>query len=139
MRTSGDADVVALLGSERDGGFAEAVTVDVAQVHDVSGSPLRDAELACLPIAYGTATGVLNRGRARSGECVVVTGASGGVGIDLVADVVAGELFTPWPGLVSRRGRIVVAGAIAGPVVPLDLRQLYLQQRMIIGSTMHPR
>ena len=189
---SPDADVVALLGSERDGGFAEAVVVDAEQVHDVSGSPLSDAELACLPIAYGTAAGMLRRGRAAPGECVVVTGASGGVGvalvqlaaasglrvvalstrdkaaqlialgadsvvdrhsgaltddlvaaapagIDLVADVVGGDLFSIWPGVTSRRGRIVVAGAIAGPVVTLDLRPLYLQQRQIIGSTMHTR
>ncbi len=189
---SPDADVVALLGSERDGGFAEAVVVDAAQVHDVSDSPLTEAELACLPIAYGTAAGMLARGRAADGECVVVTGASGGVGvalvqlaaaaglrvvalsthdkaerliklgadvvvdrhsstltddlaaaapngIDLVADVVGGETFSIWPGVVSRRGRIVVAGAIAGPVVTLDLRPLYLQQRQIIGSTMHTR
>ncbi|MGB9373050.1 MAG: zinc-binding dehydrogenase [Jiangellales bacterium] len=189
---SPDADVIALLGSERDGGFAEAVVVDAAQVHDVSGSPLTDAQLACLPIAYGTAAGMLARGRAADGECVVVTGASGGVGvalvqlaaaaglrvvalstrdkaerlielgadavvdrhsstltddlaaaapngIDLVADVVGGETFSIWPGVVSRRGRIVVAGAIAGPVVTLDLRPLYLQQRQIIGSTMHTR
>lgn len=189
---SPDADVVALLGSERDGGFAEAVVVDSEQVHDVSDAPLRDAELACLPIAYGTAMGMLTRGRAANGECVVVTGASGGVGvalvqlaaaaglrvvalsthdkaehlielgadtvvdrhsstltddlaaaaptgIDLVADVVGGGLFSIWPGVISRRGRIVVAGAIAGPVVTLDLRPLYLQQRQIIGSTMHTR
>ena len=32
-----------------------------------------------------------------------------------------------------------MAGAIAGPVVRLDLRQVYLQQRQIIGSTMHTR
>ncbi len=34
-------------------------------------------------------------------------------------------------------GRLVTAGAIAGPVVALDLRRLYLQQRRLIGSTMH--
>lgn len=34
-------------------------------------------------------------------------------------------------------GRLVTAGAIAGAVVSLDLRQLYLHQRQLIGSTMH--
>ncbi|MGI9621725.1 MAG: zinc-binding dehydrogenase, partial [Acidimicrobiales bacterium] len=36
-------------------------------------------------------------------------------------------------------GRLVVAGAVAGPVVDLDLRRLYLRQRRITGSTMHTR
>jgi NADPH:quinone reductase-like Zn-dependent oxidoreductase len=187
-----DGDVVALLGSERDGGFADYVVADVAQVHDVSASPLEDTELAAMPIAYGTALGLLARGRAREGETVLVTGASGGVGValvqlaharglrvvalstadkaerlralgadvvldrrstslpadvaaaaprglDVVADVVGGEMFSTWPSLLARRGRIAVAGAIAGPLVRLDLRQVYLQQRQIIGSTMHTR
>ena len=60
-------------------------------------------------------------------------------GLDLVADVVGGEMFSVWPALLARRGRIAVAGAIAGPLVRLDLRQVYLQQRQIIGSTMHTR
>jgi NADPH:quinone reductase-like Zn-dependent oxidoreductase len=34
-------------------------------------------------------------------------------------------------------GRVVTAGAIAGPVVSLDLRRLYLAHRTIVGSTMH--
>ena len=29
------------------------------------------------------------------------------------------------------------AGAIGGPVVPFDIRRLYLHQRTLIGSTMH--
>jgi len=32
---------------------------------------------------------------------------------------------------------LVTAGAIAGPVVPFDIRRLYLHQRTIVGSTMH--
>jgi NADPH:quinone reductase-like Zn-dependent oxidoreductase len=187
-----DADPVAILGSEYDGGFAECCVVAQQDVHDVTSSPLSDVELACLPIAYGTAAGMLGRGRAASGETVVVTGASGGVGtalvqlasaaglvvvavsteskasqlvdlgastvvdrrsarladdiaaaapggVDLVADVVGGPLFHLWPGLLARRGRVVVAGAFAGAVVSIDLRQLYLGQRRIIGSTMHTR
>ena len=31
----------------------------------------------------------------------------------------------------------MIAGAIAGPVVRLDLRVLYLRRRRLIGSTMH--
>lgn len=35
-----DAPIVAVLGSEFDGGFAEYTVVDAARVHDVSASPL---------------------------------------------------------------------------------------------------
>jgi NADPH:quinone reductase-like Zn-dependent oxidoreductase len=187
-----DADPVAILGSEYDGGFAEYCVVSRDAVHDVTTSPLSDVELASMPIAYGTAAGMLGRAGARAGETVVVTGASGGVGtalvqlaaaadltvvavstadkgprltalgaravvdrrsprladdiaaaassgVHLVADVVGGPLFSLWPGVLARRGRIVVAGGFAGPVVSIDLRQLYLGQKRIIGSTMHTR
>lgn len=182
--------LVGVLGSEYDGGFAELVVVAADRVHDMSGSPLTDEELACLPIAYGTATGMLERGAVRGGETVLVTGASGGVGLaavqlaaargcrvvaqtsadkedlvrasgaavildrsagdlaaqlgrlvpgglDAVVDVVGGPLLpTLLPGLRDG-GRWVVAGAVAGPVVSLDLRRLYLHDLRLIGSTMH--
>ena len=189
---SPDAEPDDILGSERDGGFAELVVVDAADVHDVTDSPLGDAELAALPIAHGTAMGMLLRAAVGAGERAVVTGASGGVGlaavqlaramdlevvavstadkaellreqgavavvdrrsddlaadvreaaggpVDVVVDVVGGSTFGDWPALLTRGGRIVVAGAIAGPVVWIDLRHVYLEQRRIIGSTMHTR
>lgn len=184
------AELLAVMGSEFDGGFAEYVVVDAGHIHDVSASPLTDAQLATLPTAYGTAMGMLHRAAVSPGERLVATGASGGVGlaivqlaaamevhvialstsdktellerhgaaavvdrrseqlvadlhraagdpVNVVADVVGGSLFQTWPGLLSRHGRIVVAGAIAGPIVALDLRQLYLGLRRIVGSTMH--
>jgi len=79
-----EANPVGLMGSERDGGYAQYVCAPAAQVHDVSASPLTDGELAALPTAYGTALGMLERGRVRAGETVLVTGASGGVGLALV-------------------------------------------------------
>ncbi|WP_434099830.1 zinc-binding dehydrogenase [Streptomyces viridosporus] len=79
-----DAPPVGLLGSERDGGFADYVVVDADRLHDMSASPLSDQELAALPVAYGTAMGMLERAEIRSGETVLVTGASGGVGLALV-------------------------------------------------------
>lgn len=79
-----DANPVGLMGSERDGGYAEFVTAPVERVHDVTGSPLTDDQLATLPTAYGTALGMIERGRLREGETVLVSGASGGVGIALV-------------------------------------------------------
>lgn len=79
-----DAPPVGLLGSEADGGFAEYVVVKADQAHDVTESPLSGAELAALPVAFGTAMGMLERAGVTSGEIVVVTGASGGVGLALV-------------------------------------------------------
>ncbi|MEU3740046.1 zinc-binding dehydrogenase [Streptomyces sp. NPDC032198] len=79
-----DANPVGLMGSERDGGYAEYVTAPAQRVHDVTGSPLTDDQLASLPTAYGTALGMIERGRLRKGETALVSGASGGVGLALV-------------------------------------------------------
>ncbi|HEY2223919.1 zinc-binding dehydrogenase [Actinomycetospora sp.] len=67
------------LGSERDGGFAELVTVPVGNAHAVRGD-LDDAELASLPTAATTAMRMLGRAGLARAETVLVTGASGGVG-----------------------------------------------------------
>ncbi|WP_114593907.1 zinc-binding dehydrogenase [Euzebya pacifica] len=184
-------ELQAFLGSERDGAFAEYVVVDASHAHDVSDSPLSDAQLACLPTAYGTAMGMLERAGVAAGQVLLVTGASGGVGtalvqlgaargaevvavtsaghadavrtagahhlvlrgegdlgdavrevlegrgVDVVADVVGGPAFGQVLGTLSPGGSLVIAGAIAGPNVQLDLRQLYLPNRRIIGSTLH--
>lgn len=79
-----DANPVGLMGSERDGGYAEYVTAPAHHAHDVTGSPLSDAQLAALPTAYGTALGMIERGGVHEGDSVLVTGASGGVGLALV-------------------------------------------------------
>lgn len=79
-----NASPVGYLGSEADGGFAQYVAVDVSHAHDVHDSPLSDEQLACLPVAFGTAIGMLERAKVRTGETVLVTGASGGVGLALV-------------------------------------------------------
>ncbi|GAA2622984.1 zinc-binding dehydrogenase [Streptomyces axinellae] len=78
-----DANPVGLMGSERDGGYAEYVTAPAERAHDVTDSPLTDDQLASLPTAYGTALGMIERGRLRKGETVLVSGASGGVGLAL--------------------------------------------------------
>lgn len=184
-----DANPVGLLGRERDGGYAEYVTVRAERVHRVDESPLSDAELACLPTAYGTALGMLERGAVRPGETVVVTGASGGVGlalvqlatargadviaitsvgklsavrgagaieavdrnenaweqittdhaagIDAVLDVVAGEAVASALSCLRDGGRWVVAGALGGYRIDLDVRRLYLHNIALVGSSMH--
>ncbi len=175
---------VELIGSEVDGGFAQFHVCSVQRLHDVTHSPLSDAQLACLPTAYGTAMGMINRAECEAGERVLVTGSSGGVGsaaiqllvdrgchvvartspskvaavesvgasevsvrgvesvsemeeVDAVIDVVGGDEFGDLVDRLRDGGRLATAGAIAGPVVTLDLRRLYLRQRRLIGSTMH--
>jgi NADPH:quinone reductase-like Zn-dependent oxidoreductase len=185
-----DARPGAVMGSERDGGFAEYVAVPAERAHPVDGSPLLDVELAALPIAYGTALGMLERGAVADGHTVLVTGASGGVGLaavqlarargarvvavcsgdkaaavrqagaddvvdrgrghlvadagaaspagyEVVIDVVAGTTVGPGLGLLRPGGRWVVAGALGGWAVDLDVRRLYLANLSLVGSTMH--
>ncbi len=79
-----NASPVGYLGSEADGGFADYVVVDATHAYDVHDSPLSDEELACLPVAFGTAMAMLDRAHAVAGETLLVTGASGGVGLALV-------------------------------------------------------
>ncbi|MFE7439648.1 zinc-binding dehydrogenase [Streptomyces chartreusis] len=79
-----EANPVGLMGSERDGGYAEYVTAAAERAHDMTGSPLTDDQLATLPTAYGTALGMIERGRLQEQETVLVSGASGGVGLALV-------------------------------------------------------
>ncbi|WP_261400029.1 alcohol dehydrogenase family protein [Leisingera daeponensis] len=66
-------------GSECDGGFAQYARVAGRHAHPVSSS-LTDAELASFPCSYSTAENMLTRANVQSGETVLVTGASGGVG-----------------------------------------------------------
>ena len=61
--------------------------------------------------------------------------ATGGRKFTLVADVVGGEGFSACLSLLKRGGRYVTAGAIAGPIVQLDLRTLYLKNLSFFGST----
>lgn len=174
-------------GSELDGGFAQFCRVDHREAFEVN-SPMTDVELASFPCAYSTAEGMLHRAEVTSGDRVLITGASGGVGsaavqlakrrgaeviavasahkwdvvrglgadqmldrdtdlagvlgdqsVDVVVDLVAGDT---WPNLLDvlkRQGRYVVAGAIAGPIVTLDVRMLYLKDLTLMGCTQQPR
>jgi NADPH:quinone reductase-like Zn-dependent oxidoreductase len=170
-------------GSERDGAFAEFTVVPAAHAYRVTSS-LTDVELASFPCAYSAAENLLSRSALRSGETVLVTGASGGVGsaavqlatrrratvlavthpsksalvgslgasrvlardadlvaelgresVDVVVDVVGGRQFGPLLEVLRRGGRYATAGAIAGPIVALDLRTLYLKDLRLLGCT----
>lgn len=170
-------------GSECDGAFAQYAKAPAQETHKVDCN-WSDVELATIPCAYSTAEGLLHRAGVKSGERVMITGASGGVGsaavqlakrrgatviaiaafeksdevralgadqliprgesvldhlghgaVDVVIDLVAGP---QWPELLEvlrRGGRYAVAGAIAGPIVQLDVRTLYLNDLSFFGCT----
>ncbi len=168
------------LGSEIDGAFAQYCLVEASDLYDVSASPLSDAEIASIPCAFGTAENLLTRAGVTTGHKVLITGASGGVGLaavqlarlrgatvwgvtspakadvvkdqgatdtfdrdaplpkdmfDVVIDVVGGPA---WPGLIlslKPGGQYAVSGAIAGPIVQADLRDIYLRDITIHGCT----
>lgn len=67
------------MAADFDGAFAQYVKVPGSEVFPVD-SDWSDAELAALPCAYGTAENMLHRARLGTGEHVLITGASGGVG-----------------------------------------------------------
>jgi len=72
------------LGSERDGAFAQFCCVPTNQLFDVTASPLTHTEIGAMPCAYGTALGLLRRAAVGSQDRILVTGASGGVGLATV-------------------------------------------------------
>lgn len=170
-------------GSECDGGFAQYTRVAARHAHAIE-CDLTDTELASFPCSYSTAENMLTRADVGTGDTVLVTGASGGVGsatvqlaqargakviavtsaakaktltelgaiktlnrnadplaalgansVDVVIDLVAGPT---WPSLLEvlrSGGRYAVAGAIAGPIVSLDVRTLYLKDLSFFGCT----
>jgi NADPH:quinone reductase-like Zn-dependent oxidoreductase len=68
----------------------------------------------------------------RNADLVAAVGANS---IDVVVDLVAGD---GWPALLEvlkRGGRYATAGAIAGPLVELDVRTLYLKDLTLLGCT----
>ena len=55
--------------------------------------------------------------------------------VDVVVDNVAGACFGGMLKVLKRGGRFVSSGAIAGPLVELDMRDLYLKDLTLIGCT----
>ncbi|MEH6355344.1 MAG: alcohol dehydrogenase family protein [Marinobacter sp.] len=171
------------MGSDFDGAFAQYVKIRASEVFPVT-CEWTDAELGTIPCAYGTAENMLHKANLRSGETILVVGASGGVGsaavqlakrrgakviaiagedkhekvaqigadrllgrsanllaelgeqsVDVVVDNVAGSGFPTMLKLLRRGGRLVSSGAIAGPVVDLDMRDMYLKDITLMGTT----
>ena len=55
--------------------------------------------------------------------------------IDVVIDNVGGATFSSMLKLLRRGGRYASSGAIAGPIVNLDMRDMYLKDLTLIGCT----
>ena len=64
-----------------------------------------------------------------------LAGVLGTESIDLVVDNVAGDGFPTMLKLLRRGGRYTSSGAIAGPIVDLDMRDMYLKDISLIGTT----
>ena len=75
--------VEGFIGSELDGGFAEFVKIPKSAAHEIN-SNLTDGELATFPTSSITAENMLDRARVQSGDIVLITGSSGGVGTALI-------------------------------------------------------
>ena len=103
------------LGSEFDGAFAQYCLVPAGQLHDVSNAPLSDVELGAIPCAYGTAYNLLSRSGVGQNDRVLITGASGGVGLALVQ--LAALRGAHVIGLASAAKRDVVRAAGAAEVL----------------------
>lgn len=87
------------MASDFDGAFAQYVKVPASEVFAIE-SDWTDVELATIPCSYGTAETMLHRAKVTSGDRVLVTGASGGVGSAAVqlarrrgAEVIAEDIY----------------------------------------------
>lgn len=107
LRSLTVGDFTPWLGSERDGAFAQFVAAPAADTYRVE-SGLADAELAAIPCAFGTAENLVSRAGVKAGDRVLVTGASGNVGIAAVqlarrrgAEVLAVAAEAKWDALLA--------------------------------------
>jgi len=172
------------MASDFDGAFAQYVKIAATEVFPVN-CDWTDAELGTIPCSYGTSENMVNRAGVKTGDRVLVAGASGGVGsavvqlakrrgayviaiaegdykieqvksygadeviaygtdvlkilgqkaVDIVIDNVAGPNFPQMIKVLKRGGKFVSSGAIAGPIVELDMRDFYLKDLTLIGCT----
>ena len=59
--------------------------------------------------------------------------------VDVVIDLVGGSNWTQLLDIIKPGGRYATSGAIAGPIVELDLRTLYLKDLTLYGCTCQPK
>ena len=72
-----------------------------------------------------------------SSDVVAAAVEANGGDFDVVADIVGGDSFGGWLEALRRGGCYVTSGAIAGPIVELDLRTLYLNDLQLQGATVY--
>ena len=70
----------------------------------------------------------------RSDNLVKVLGKNS---VDVVFDLVGGSSWPQLLDIIKPGGKFVISGAIAGPIVDLDLRSLYLKDLTLYGSTVN--
>jgi len=93
----------------------------------MSGASKKDQVAALNPLA------VLDREPADLSAAI--KDATGLDSVSVVADVVGGKMFGPFLDVLERGGRYTCAGAIAGPIVEMDLRTFYLKDLTFTGAT----
>lgn len=79
---------------------------------------------------------LLPRGPENLGDALEA--ATGNREVSVVADIVGGDYFGSLIDALERGGRYTCSGAIAGPIVDLDLRTFYLRDLTFTGSTCIP-
>ncbi|MDZ7710043.1 MAG: zinc-binding dehydrogenase [Roseovarius sp.] len=106
------------LGSEIDGAFADYCLMAAADLYDVTDAPLSDIEIAAIPCAFGTALGLLDRAGVAAGQEVLITGASGNVG--LAAVQLAAKLGARVTGIAAPAKAATVRADGAAEVIARD-------------------
>ncbi|WP_027259972.1 alcohol dehydrogenase family protein [Leisingera aquimarina] len=118
------SDLVLVAGAS--GGVGSA-TVQLAKRRGARVAAITRADKADVLRKLG-ADIILDRGADLVGEL-------GEMAVDVVVDNVAGDGFPNMLKVLKRGGRFVSSGAIAGPIVSLDMRDMYLKDLTLIGST----
>jgi NADPH:quinone reductase-like Zn-dependent oxidoreductase len=108
------------------GGVGSAV-VQLAKRRGAEVTGIAGAEKHAAVLGFGA-----DRVIARSEDPVASLGSES---MDVVIDNVAGTGFAAMLEVLRRGGRYVSSGAIAGPVVELDMRKMYLKDITLIGCT----
>jgi NADPH:quinone reductase-like Zn-dependent oxidoreductase len=106
------------LGSEIDGAFADYCLMRADDLYDVSDVPLSDIEIAALPCGFGTALGLLERAGVGPGQEVLITGASGNVG--LAAVQIAAALGAHVTGIAAPAKAAILRADGAAEVIARD-------------------
>jgi NADPH:quinone reductase-like Zn-dependent oxidoreductase len=102
-----------------------AAVIAIAGAHKLSAMPGLGAEAAVEREAFN-----------REGAAALPNGEES---VDVVADVVAGPALNGVLNALRYDGRYVTAGAIAGPLLEIDLRTVYLKHLTLLGSTLGTR